>query len=99
MVNEYKKRVRHHLGIEIILEYDPGDWVGIPKGWVYSLYDKEKEKDYGYNGGCRLPFNEALREAKSRIDTIRKSGSMLEDYAKLWKKGRLKDEEFDSDLK
>ena len=99
MADKYKKRMHHYKGFEIALEYDPGDWVGIPSGWVYNLYDEEKDKDYGYNGGNRMPFREALREAKFRIDVIQKPGSTLEDYAKLWEKGRLKDEDFDPNLK
>jgi hypothetical protein len=64
-----RNRMIHYEGFLITLEYDPGNYLGIASGWVYSLVNEVTGMDYG-SSSSRMSFREALSEAKLTVDDI-----------------------------
>jgi hypothetical protein len=65
----HKHRDIRYKGFIISLDYDRGDYVGIDPGWVYNVSKESTGLDHG-SSDSRMPFREAVREAKMTIDEI-----------------------------
>ena len=68
MANHKHRDIRYE-GFIIGLDYDPGDYVGIDPGWVYTIVHESTGLDHG-NSTSRMPFRDAVREAKDTINDV-----------------------------